>query len=438
MGEIKTTHSFLITSLVLLLVFSISNLNFANADHFVTEFGSTGSGDGELENPNSLVIDSSGNLLIADTWNDRIVKFDFGGVFQGWLGGCTSGSNCDIANQRSNGFSCTASTCVLLEDDGDGQFSNPTGITLDSSENIYVTSIGDLGKDSSIQKFDSAGNFVSKIGSEGSGDGQFAAPWGIDFDSSGNIYFADVWNHRIQKFNSAGNFVSMFGWGVKTGAASLETCTSNCLVGLSGSGDGQLNTPRGIAIDSSNNIYVVDLFNNRIQKFDSNGSFLFKVGTLSANFNDGDFNTPFGIAVDSLDNFYVAETANDRIQKFNSTGDFQSKFGTFGMGNEEFNFPRGVALDVFANIYVADTRNDRIQKFGLPSCVVPGSEDMTVSTSCGLSASDTAPSNVIVLNGAVMTIPMDVTLTITSGNNITVQAGGGVLIKDGGTLQVNS
>ncbi|CAN5649309.1 hypothetical protein BH23THE1_BH23THE1_35430 [soil metagenome] len=60
-----------------------------------------------------------------------------------------------------------------------------------------------------IQKFDSEGNFLTKWGSEGSGDGQFILPTGIAIDSTGNVYVVDYNNHRIQVFKPASNDVSV-------------------------------------------------------------------------------------------------------------------------------------------------------------------------------------------------------------------------------------
>src|SRR3972149_1227097 len=84
--------------------------------------------------------------------------------------------------------------------------------------------------------------------------------------------------------------------------------------GSAGSGDGQFNTPRAIAVDSSGNVYVVDSGNHRIQKFTSEGVFLTKWG--SAGSGDGQFNYAFGVAVDSSGKVYVADWDNHRIQKF--------------------------------------------------------------------------------------------------------------------------
>ena len=112
-------------------------------------------------------------------------------------------------------------------------------------------------------------------------------------------------------------------------AANLSSASSNSVTvdttipagtfllkwGSSGSGDGQFQSPRGVAVDSSANVYVADT-NHRMQKFDSSGNFLLKWGSYGT--GDGQFNRPGGVAVDSSGNVYVADTNNSRIQKFSS------------------------------------------------------------------------------------------------------------------------
>ena len=128
-------------------------------------------------------------------------------------------------------------------------------------------------------------------------------------------------------------------------------------MGATGSGDGQFNSPRGVAVDSSGNVYVTDQLNHRIQKFDSNGTFITKWGS--------NFSFPRGVAVDSSGNVYVVDSENHRIQKFDSSGNFLLKWGSRGSGDGQFNFPFpvGVAVDSSGNVYVTDQINDRIQKF---------------------------------------------------------------------------
>lgn len=132
--------------------------------------------------------------------------------------------------------------------------------------------------------------------------------------------------------------------------------------GSNGSGDGQFTYPRGIAVDASGNIYVCDSYNNRVQKFNSSGTFITKWGSFSTTL-DGKFNYPNGIAVDSSGNVYVADGSNHRIQKFDSSGTFITKWGSSGSGDGQFSFPNGVVVDSSGNVYVADSTNNRVQKF---------------------------------------------------------------------------
>src|SRR6185295_9898658 len=228
----------LLAAAVLLLTFAPS----ASASiQFDSQFG--GLSDGSFRVPRGIATDSSGNVYVADSGNNRIQKFDSSGSF--------------LAKWGSFGS-------------GDGQFNGPQGIATDSSGNVYVADSAN----SRIQKFDSSGSFLAKWGSFGSGDGQFNSPRGIATDSSGNVYVADSANSRIQKFDSSGSFQSTWGWGVLDGSSAFQICTSSCQAGLGGSGDGQFNVPERLATDPSGNIYVADHNSNRIQKFDSSGNFL--------------------------------------------------------------------------------------------------------------------------------------------------------------------
>jgi len=256
---------------------------------------------------------------------------------------------------------CTSNCQAGTFGSGDGQFGNPFGITADSADNVYVVDNTAV----RVQKFDDTGTFVLKWGSfcrfvplsgcvdpDGAGplelgDGQFDTPFDVTADSAGNVYVADSLNDRIQKFDSSGNFLLKFG-----------AFGGN---GSSGSGDGQFNDPRGVAVDSAGNVYVVEFMGQRVQKFDSNGTFITKWGSSGS--GDGQFNTPRGVAVDSSGNVYVADHNNHRVQKFDSNGTFITKWGSSGSGDGQFSFPKGIAVDSADNVYVVDQLNDRIQKF---------------------------------------------------------------------------
>jgi streptogramin lyase len=145
------------------------------------------------------------------------------------------------------------------------------------------------------------------------------------------------------------------------------TCPPYAFVGKWGSGgtgDGQFNTPGGLALDGEGNLYVADVRNNRVQKFDSKGTFLRKWGSYGP--GDGQFAYPQDVAVDSSGNVYVADGAqniNNRVQKFDSEGDFLKNWGSLGTAEGQFNAVRGVTVDAQDHVYVTDAGNCRIQKF---------------------------------------------------------------------------
>ena len=141
--------------------------------------------------------------------------------------------------------------------------------------------------------------------------------------SSGIIYVVDSGSHA---FRSSIIMVTSFLNGV-----------------LQGSENGQFRRPYSIALDSLGNVYVADLENYQIQKFDSNGNFIKKWG--SAGNGNGQLNGPTGVAIDSHDNVYVAEIHNFRIQKFDSDGNFLAKWGSQGSGDGQFSNLEDVAVD---------------------------------------------------------------------------------------------
>lgn len=262
--------------------------------------------------------------------------------------------------------------------------SAPTGIAVDSANNTIMSNsyAQFTGNTTPIQYYvyNSQWKFTSSADPD---------PNGIAFDNSNNyVYIVETGNHLIKKYDLNGNLILQWGGsgtsngkfnapqGVATdsegnvyvadynnnrvqkfnsGGTWLLTIGST----TSGTGDGQFNHPIDVKIYSST-LYVLDRFNNRIQKFDLSGNFIAKWGTWGT--ESGKINNANGIAVDSSENIYVADTYNDCVQKFDSNGTFLSKFGSSGTGNGQYNKPCGIVIDGENNIYVADSFNNRIQK----------------------------------------------------------------------------
>lgn len=192
------------------------SMTTGNATATAPRWGAAGTGNGQFNVPSGIALDSSSNVYVADTGNNRVQKFDsIGGYLTKW------------------GSAGTA----------DGRFNTPTGIAVDSSGNVYVVDRGN----NRIQKFSSTGTFIAKWGSAGSGNGQFNSPRHIAVDSAGNVYVADTGNNRIQKFTPAGVYLTQWG--------------------TAGTGNGQFSQPRGVTVASTGLVYVTDTGNNRVQRF---------------------------------------------------------------------------------------------------------------------------------------------------------------------------
>ncbi len=132
-------------------------ITVASTPQFVAKWGSSGTGNGQFTTPRGTELDLSGNVIVADSGNNRIQKFTNTGTFMTKWG--SSGST-------------------------DGKFNNPTGIAVDASGNIYIADSGN----NRIQKFTSARISTEASGSSGSTGGKFNNPTGIAIDSSGNVY----------------------------------------------------------------------------------------------------------------------------------------------------------------------------------------------------------------------------------------------------------
>lgn len=250
---------------------------------FVTAWGDSGVGDGQFNSPRDITVDFDGNVYVADYFHDRIQVFDESGSFLFKWGTTGTGNgqfkaprgvhaddSCHVyvsedgfPNKRVQKFSCD-STYVLewgSLGSGDGQFASPRDITTDENFRVYVTdTVNDR-----VQVFDTAGNFIDSFGSSGSGDGQFALPIGVACEA-GQLYVSDSNNNRIQVFD-ASSLGFLFECGTPCDLSTGDGCVDPDGVGPLELGDGQFNSPRGIACDGNGNVYVVDSENHRVQKF---------------------------------------------------------------------------------------------------------------------------------------------------------------------------
>ena len=191
-------------------------------------------------------------------------------------------------------------------------------------------------------------------------------PGALDVDSSGNLYIADLRDHRIRRVDAAGIITTIAGTGVP---------------GFSGD-DGpalhaQIWNPSGLAVDGAGNLFIADKANYRIRKIDGTGRITTVAGSGSGHAVNGGPATnaflgfPMGLAVDSAGALFIAEAGMNRIRKVDPAGLITTVAGTgqAGFGGDgglairaRFWNPTDVAVDAVGNLYVADHLNHRIRK----------------------------------------------------------------------------
>lgn len=133
-------------------------------------------------------------------------------------------------------------------------------------------------------------------------------------------------------------------------------------LGSKGTGNGQFDTPMGVAVLPFNgNLVVLDHINNTVQEFTPGGQFVRKFG--SAGSGNGQFKEPMDIATDWKGNIWVADSGNHRIQQFTESGVFIRSIGSEGSANGQFKWPFGITTDSKGDVWVADTNNNRVQRF---------------------------------------------------------------------------
>ena len=311
-----------------------------------------------------------GNLYIADQVNSAIRMVN------------SSGTITTIAGAQGNGFS---------GDDGkatSAQLSDPTGVLVDSSGNVYIA---DTGNDC-IRKISTSGIITTFAGTGANagyaGDGSppssalLTKPSAMAFDSAGNLYIADTGNNVIRKVASP-----------TSASPTISTYAGSFAKGGSYLGDGgsalnaALNAPVGIAFDSSGNLYIADSGNNVIRKVGPGPGYVISTVAGNGSFGfSGDGTRPptlsqlghaGGVAVDSTGNIYISDTFNSRIRVVPPNGtSINTVIGTgqaayFGDGGSGLqaavNYPECLTFDSSGNLIIADTRNNVIRKF------VPGS-----------------------------------------------------------------
>ena len=324
------------------------------------------SGDGgqavcaELNPPNAIAVDGSGNVYIADWGNHRIRKVEAStGIISTIAGNGTGGYNGD-------GISATAA-----------ELNYPAGVAVDGSGNIYIADDGN----NRIRKLTVSTGIITTIAGNGTsgftGDGGDATnaelnnPQAVAVNTAGTIiYISDESNERVREVNASGI---------------ISTIAGNGTAGYSGDGGPATNaeiwgTPSfsfSVALDPSGNVYIADMGNNRIRKITGN-----TINTIAGNGTAGysgdgipatiaELYYPTAITFDNLGNMYIADWTNQRVRKVNTSGIINTIAGNGSSGysgdggpatNAKFLYPMSLGLDNSGNLFILDWLNNRIRE----------------------------------------------------------------------------
>ena len=275
----------------------------------VTTFAGTG-GEGAVDGPalnasfrypSGVAVDSSGNVYVADAGTNLIRKVTPGGMVSTLAGSGTA--------RFADGTGAAAS------------FNYPTGIAVDLGGNLYVADarnnlIRKVTRDGVVTTLAGivAGSIIKGKAPNPYQDGTgttatFNFPVGIAVDAVGDIYVADFNNHRIRKVTPGGVVTTLAGNGTATFADGPGTAAA-------------FNYPYSLAVDAGGNVYVADNGNQRIRKVRPDGLVTTLAGSGAAGYSNmtqpaltAPFAGPRGVAVDTAGNLFVVEYNNNCVKK---------------------------------------------------------------------------------------------------------------------------
>lgn len=349
----------------------------------------------ELNWPTSEVLDGAGNLYIADSRHNRIRMVCAGATsatatIKGTYANCTAAGiivtivgNGNPTYTGDNGLASAATV------------DNASGVALDGAGNLYIADTNNnvirmvsavTGEITTI-----AGNNAGTLcgaASDGVGDGCLATqatlnqPEGVTLDSSGNLYIADTYDHRIRMVSASTGVIS-------TVAGNGTTDPSTGVGGYTGDGNkatlAELNYPYAVAFDPAGNMLIPDSGNNVIREVGEIGGAITPnsiittfAGTGTQGYTgDGaaaklaTLDSPFGVAVDAAGNVYIADTGNHAIRKVIASSGFittllKTLIGTYyyngAFATVSLDGPSGLYLDGEGNLYLADSNEMIVRK----------------------------------------------------------------------------
>lgn len=284
----------------------------------------------DIGHPVDMALDTSGNIYI----NNNFTTINSVPVVQKF-----NSSFVQLAEYNDGGTGFGISTY------------GPSGIGINTGNDLYVADTDN----NRVQRFVSDA-FYSSL-TPAPTPGPFNSPRDVATEATGKFYVADTGNGRVVKFDSNGTFT----WAqvLPTVAAGTPTPPIGSVV-----------APYGITVDVNNKIYVADSGYHRILRYDANGTFEASWGAFGSADSSviPQLDTPQGMAIgpEPTGYIYVADTGNNRVQRFDQNGTLGTRvvWGMYGTQDGNFSQPRNVAVDSSSRVFVSEVGNRRIQVFG--------------------------------------------------------------------------
>ncbi len=337
--------------------------------------------------PVGVATDSSGNVFVADSGNDRVRKITPGGVVTTLAGSGLAGN--------SDGTGTAAS------------FTNPVGLAISPGGIIYVADRGS----NVIRKITAAGVVTTFAGSgiAGSADGlgtaaSFNQLGNLVVDLAGNIYVADNGNFLIRKITPGGLVSTLAGSGISGYVDATGSAAS-------------FRSPFGLAVDSLGNVFVADLLVPAIRKVTPAGVVTTYAGTVVSGVADGvgaaaSFLNPQGVAFDFAGNLFVVDKGSYSIRKIAPGAIVTTVAGGSGGGtvdgngvSAQFNAPIAIATDLGGNLYVSENNGNVVRKIETPNAVPASSTTTTVAATTTTTTSGGCVAGATVCSSTTTTSP---------------------------------
>jgi hypothetical protein len=333
--------------------------------------GSNGLGDNgpataaQLSDPESVAVDSAGDLFIADTFGSRVREVIL-----------STGTITTVAGRGAGVYDGDNGPAAAAD------LAFPCSVAVDDAGNIFIAESGD----NRVREINHATGVIATVAGNGtggySGDGgpataaQLWDPAALAVDSAGDLFIADSDNARIREVHLSTGVITTVAGGGDLGLGDNGPATA-----------AELDGPSGVAVDTAGDLVIADYGHNRIREVNQGSGAIVTIAGNGSGGGGGDngpataaaLNDPFGVAVDSAGDLFIADALDNCIREVShATGAITTVAGggNQGLGDggqataAELDQPWGVAVDSAGELFIADGSDNRVREVNLSTGVI--------------------------------------------------------------------